>query len=182
MRHLFILVLVPVICQAIDLRSPCNESVDLGDAECDKTPSIRYYMDNETLSCLPFKYSGCGGNENNFESTSACHFKCLPMDFLSCPANRPPVKKADGSPSCNHEMKCPAGSTCHKGYIVGLCCDNKDAEKYRADQKPDCGHKKVVTEKYYGFPMTLLGKDCEHNFCPKGSECRRGHFYSYCCK
>ncbi|CAJ0592049.1 unnamed protein product [Cylicocyclus nassatus] len=182
MRQLIFFVLVPLLSQALELRHPCNLSVDLGDTNCQNTSSIRYYLDAETLSCLPFRYTGCGGNENNFESPSICHMRCIPMDYHTCPANRPPVKRADGSASCNDEKKCPEGSRCLKGFVVGLCCDIKEIDKYHDDNKPDCGHRKVVTEKLYGFPMTLHGKECEHNFCPKISECRKGHFYAYCCK
>ncbi|VDK48861.1 unnamed protein product [Cylicostephanus goldi] len=143
MRQLIFFALIPLLSQgdyvkngaelssytALELRHPCNLSVDLGDTNCQNTSSIRYFLDAETLSCLPFRYTGCGGNENNFDSPSSCHLRCIPMDYHTCPANRPPVKRADGSPSCNEERKCPEGSRCLKGFVVGLCCDIKEIGK-----------------------------------------------------
>ncbi|RCN50676.1 Kunitz/Bovine pancreatic trypsin inhibitor domain protein [Ancylostoma caninum] len=182
MWQLLLLVAVPLQTQGIELRSPCNESVHLGDSNCEKAPSIRYHLDAKTLTCLPFKYSGCGGNGNNFESSARCQIKCLPMDYLMCPANTPPVKRNDGTSHCDEEIKCPKGSTCRRGFVVGLCCDDKVIERYNANQKPDCGNKKLVTDKTLGYPAVLFGKSCDHNFCPEGSDCRHGHFFAYCCK
>ncbi|EYC08903.1 hypothetical protein Y032_0063g3425 [Ancylostoma ceylanicum] len=183
MWQLLLLVALPLQIQGLDLRSPCNESVHLGDEICDKTPSIRYHLDAKTLTCLPFKYSGCGGNGNNFESSIRCHIKCLPMDYLTCPANTPPVTRKDGTSHCDDNTKCPKGSTCRKGFIVGLCCDNKAigwelvriidpyihcsppsfiiSEKYNANQKPDCGNKKLVTDRTLGYPVWFMTFDSQ---------------------
>ncbi|WKY04275.1 hypothetical protein Q1695_005343 [Nippostrongylus brasiliensis] len=76
-------------------------------------PYGQYHYDDETVTCLAFRFTGCGGNSNNFLSKTECHDNCLPT-------NRPPVT------SCNDERKCPEGSTCQRGYMIGLCCDNKD--------------------------------------------------------
>ena len=37
---------------------------------------IRYYFDRTKLMCVPFEYSGCGGNANNFVSLSHCESSC----------------------------------------------------------------------------------------------------------
>ncbi|XP_003406008.1 tissue factor pathway inhibitor isoform X1 [Loxodonta africana] len=36
----------------------------------------RFYFNSNTGKCHPFKYSGCGGNENNFTSKKACLRTC----------------------------------------------------------------------------------------------------------
>ncbi|PRD24897.1 UNVERIFIED_CONTAM: BPTI/Kunitz domain-containing protein [Trichonephila clavipes] len=36
----------------------------------------RWYYDYETRECKLFKYSGCHGNENNFETKKECDSKC----------------------------------------------------------------------------------------------------------
>ncbi|XP_045052178.2 tissue factor pathway inhibitor [Desmodus rotundus] len=36
----------------------------------------RFYYDSVTGTCLPFNYSGCGGNENNFTSKRSCLRAC----------------------------------------------------------------------------------------------------------
>ncbi|WKY11208.1 hypothetical protein Q1695_003065 [Nippostrongylus brasiliensis] len=166
----------------LEVRPICNATVDMGEPECNKTASIRYHLDVETLTCLPFKFTGCGGNSNNFPSSSECHFKCIPMDYLNCPANRPAVKRADGSSYCDDVVKCPEGSSCRRGFVVGLCCDNKDIEKMNANYKPDCGRRKLVKDRSNDFPTVLIGKSCDHHFCPDGAECHRGPFFAYCCQ
>ncbi len=32
----------------------------------------RYYFDRTKGECTPLDYSGCGGNQNNFESLNTC--------------------------------------------------------------------------------------------------------------
>ena len=38
--------------------------------------SQRFYFNAETETCVKFKYSGSGGNENNFETKEACEAAC----------------------------------------------------------------------------------------------------------
>ncbi|VDL62435.1 unnamed protein product [Nippostrongylus brasiliensis] len=133
---------------------------------------FRYHLDVETLTCLPFKFTGCGGNSNNFPSSSECHFK---LDYLNCPANRPAVKRADGSSYCDDVVKCPEGSSCRRGFVVGLCCDNKDIGR------GICTPVKH-TVSFKNFQTVLIGKSCDHHFCPDGAECHRGPFFAYCCQ
>ena len=37
----------------------------------------RFYYDKTSGQCKGFKYSGCGGNLNNFESLSDCNHRCI---------------------------------------------------------------------------------------------------------
>lgn len=37
---------------------------------------VRYYYDNDEKDCRAFKYSGCGGNRNNFISLTECSRFC----------------------------------------------------------------------------------------------------------
>ena len=39
-------------------------------------PSERYGFDSRKGVCVPFKYSSCGGNENNFSSYTKCQLYC----------------------------------------------------------------------------------------------------------
>ncbi|XP_053405140.1 carboxypeptidase inhibitor SmCI-like [Mercenaria mercenaria] len=43
--------------------------------DCDKLRT-RYFYDNRLSRCVPFTYSGCGGNENNFLTLRACKKTC----------------------------------------------------------------------------------------------------------
>ncbi|KJH50140.1 Kunitz/Bovine pancreatic trypsin inhibitor domain protein [Dictyocaulus viviparus] len=164
------------------LRLPCNLTVNMGDELCDNNATtMRYHFDKETMTCLPFKYTGCGGNANNFPDSFTCTRHCIPMDYHNCPANAPPMKREDGTYGCNDRVKCPKGSTCMKGFVIGLCCDNKEYEKYLNNAKPDCGHKKIVKDTSVEYSTPLFGKTCGHQFCPEKAECHQGAFYAYCC-
>uniref|UniRef100_A0A0R3PI40 BPTI/Kunitz inhibitor domain-containing protein n=1 Tax=Angiostrongylus costaricensis TaxID=334426 RepID=A0A0R3PI40_ANGCS len=143
---------LPQVFTTTRSRSPCGSEGDFN----------YYHFDRETLTCLPFKYTGCGGNANNFKESFSCTRNCIPMDYHNCAANSPPVKRADGSYLCNNKANCPKGSTCIKGFVIGLCCDDKEYGNF--------------------LQMTLFGKTCEHQFCPEGAECHQGAFFAYCCQ
>ncbi|KAJ9585100.1 hypothetical protein L9F63_020556, partial [Diploptera punctata] len=42
----------------------------------------RWFFDAEENRCMPFYYSGCGGNSNNFETQKACEADCPPKQKL----------------------------------------------------------------------------------------------------
>ncbi|ELU09444.1 hypothetical protein CAPTEDRAFT_50637, partial [Capitella teleta] len=42
------------------------------------TKATKYYYDAKTETCIKFKYSGAGGNENNFDSKADCEQSCGP--------------------------------------------------------------------------------------------------------
>ncbi|XP_032682374.1 papilin-like [Odontomachus brunneus] len=49
----------------------------------------RWYFDQSENRCIPFYYTGCSGNKNNFESREACEFDCPPkieQDICLLPA------------------------------------------------------------------------------------------------
>lgn len=52
------------ICFYQPVAGPCNQT------------TIRYFYDFSIKRCLPFAYSGCGGNGNNFETETACNASC----------------------------------------------------------------------------------------------------------
>ncbi|KAL4240558.1 hypothetical protein ACF0H5_001350 [Mactra antiquata] len=37
---------------------------------------VRYYFSTVADKCIPFVYSGCGGNQNNFDTLDKCNFEC----------------------------------------------------------------------------------------------------------
>ena len=37
----------------------------------------RWYFNSRTGSCRRFSYSGCGGNDNNFQAQDECHNVCM---------------------------------------------------------------------------------------------------------
>ncbi|XP_077981679.1 uncharacterized protein LOC144436700 [Glandiceps talaboti] len=54
---------------------PCCLPADRGDCTPDR-PEQKWYYDCDQGICLPFKYSGCGGNENRFDSCKKCLKHC----------------------------------------------------------------------------------------------------------
>lgn len=51
----------------------CLTPADRGLCHADES---RFYYNSVIGKCRPFKYSGCGGNENNFTSKKACLKAC----------------------------------------------------------------------------------------------------------
>ncbi|KAF3430423.1 hypothetical protein E2986_10746, partial [Frieseomelitta varia] len=62
---------------ACEQRCPVKDSCLLPRAEgnCGEKQS-RWYFDQSENRCMPFYYTGCGGNKNNFESRDACESDC----------------------------------------------------------------------------------------------------------
>jgi hypothetical protein len=92
---------------------------------------MRYAFDLGTLSCQPFLYGGCGGNENNFATLEACVSLCDEM-YAACE----PLARDEGCP-CEDTRDCASGrcfnifseyripglmSEC-PASVVGLCTD-----------------------------------------------------------
>ncbi|KAJ8036118.1 Papilin [Holothuria leucospilota] len=65
------------LCQAtceVPTGDPCSQVID--DGLCfDDIERFAYNV--QTLSCQPFRYTGCGGNSNNFLTESACNQRCV---------------------------------------------------------------------------------------------------------
>ena len=47
----------------------------MDDGPC-RSPIYRYFWNPEFNKCIPFRYGGCGGNDNNFLSEEACEGMC----------------------------------------------------------------------------------------------------------
>uniref|UniRef100_A0A663LSG3 BPTI/Kunitz inhibitor domain-containing protein n=1 Tax=Athene cunicularia TaxID=194338 RepID=A0A663LSG3_ATHCN len=54
----------PLLCYSPKDEGLCSSSVP------------RYYYDTKTKSCKEFKYTGCGGNANNFVTEKDCYNVC----------------------------------------------------------------------------------------------------------
>lgn len=101
---------------------------------------------------------------------------CHPLDFKG-----PDCGKAPG-------FSCPKGTTCQKGEVP-ICCDDKMlglsmenvrfAATWKANINPTCDRGKTVVK---NGTRVLLGLECAHNFCPKGSSCVKKEHLAHCCK
>lgn len=51
----------------------CYQPVDSGN--CSES-NVAFYYDMEKRTCTSFNYTGCGGNENRFNSEEQCERHC----------------------------------------------------------------------------------------------------------
>ena len=69
----------------------CTLPMDSGD-RCRKRTRVRYYYDEKASACQSFKYSGCGGNENRFQTNAECQSTC--QDVCQLPKDPGPCRSA----------------------------------------------------------------------------------------
>jgi hypothetical protein len=85
-------------------------------------PSPRYYFDASTRRCTTFTYSGCGGNDNNFDSLERCEAICFDQLRCECNLDAPSECWTDASCSeCPPDLFAPAGTSCS---TAGIRCTN----------------------------------------------------------
>uniref|UniRef100_A0A0K0EUE0 BPTI/Kunitz inhibitor domain-containing protein n=1 Tax=Strongyloides venezuelensis TaxID=75913 RepID=A0A0K0EUE0_STRVS len=181
----------------------CLTPKDLGEAcppsEHKKSERLLYYFDVETLQCLPIMYKGCKGNNNRFTSASECASSCLPMDFSSCSGRISSATDSKGNAIiCNNARRiidrnsninqdeCPENFRCVMGAFFGTCCHKPTEDLFNKNYNPTCDDTKFqsatpVKHEKYGFNTTLLGRDCNDNFCPSNSICQKNEIFAYCC-
>ncbi|XP_031614695.1 protein AMBP-like [Oreochromis aureus] len=93
----------------------------------------RYYYNSSSMNCELFKYGGCLGNQNNFESERDCLQSCrteavcrLPMDAQPC-TGKPPIWAFDSTAGL-----CVA-------YKQGFCQANSNKFYSKAECEEYCG-------------------------------------------
>ncbi|KHJ92054.1 Kunitz/Bovine pancreatic trypsin inhibitor domain protein [Oesophagostomum dentatum] len=160
-------------------KTDCFSEPDKGDACRGKKPVLRYYYDTKLEECLPFRYEGCGGNKNNYQTPSSCYQACAKVDTErhSCGGG----EKATGR--CKSIKDCSKGSVCRmKTLRSGVCCERKREEEYNKDKNPKCkGGKVLIRTASQGGWKPLHGRSCSQNFCPEHSECVQGRYLAHCC-
>uniref|UniRef100_A0A7E4V1T0 BPTI/Kunitz inhibitor domain-containing protein n=1 Tax=Panagrellus redivivus TaxID=6233 RepID=A0A7E4V1T0_PANRE len=142
-------------------------------------PEIMYHFDKFTKRCLPFKFNGCGGNDNRFKTDNKCYFSCLPADYESCAFSTDPLKNEKGEDVlCGpaeglsvRTQECPTDYECVMFYPVGRCCQKKSEELLRESFNTKCPKGE----------STLLGKSCDDDFCPSDQTCHQGDIFAHCC-
>ncbi|GMR51105.1 hypothetical protein PMAYCL1PPCAC_21300 [Pristionchus mayeri] len=165
-------------------------SVHAGE-ECG-SKKIMYFFDNSRMTCFPIETVQCSPEaKERFTTQRDCQARSIPMDYNTCAANSPAVKRPNGESHCfregmpldNESNRCPAGSVCNVGMNVGMCCDKKIQDEYYEEAKATCSDgKKSITSTENEFNQPLVGKKCSHNFCPSGSACKEGKYLAWCCK
>uniref|UniRef100_A0A1I7TYW2 BPTI/Kunitz inhibitor domain-containing protein n=1 Tax=Caenorhabditis tropicalis TaxID=1561998 RepID=A0A1I7TYW2_9PELO len=199
MHFLAYFLLVSISFLGVATQAPpdrCSKPINFGKKCSTAEPSIRYHFDEGTGLCMAFKFEGCDGNENNFETESWCSSACKPTDIVGCPANSKPLKKSDGNSGCREscnfifyvlycrsmffQEQCGSDGYCSKRLSGGgICCSKAVRKNLVADYNPECGTNREVVKVN---DDVLIGKNCDSNFCPDGSKCKKGNYFSTCCK
>ncbi|XP_076454496.1 uncharacterized protein LOC143289419 [Babylonia areolata] len=84
----------------------------------------RYRYDPDSRQCLPFTFTGCGANDNNFLTKDACCNTCGPQGRCkegTCPVPRP-VLSVSCELSCLGDGDCPANQICCNTSCGGSAC------------------------------------------------------------
>ncbi|CAD5222821.1 unnamed protein product [Bursaphelenchus okinawaensis] len=141
--ELTLLCLLCSICYC--LGQDCTQPKDVGH-ECDEgTVGRRFYFDSRMGVCQPFNYLGCGGNDNNFETSKLCKSSCGKDKLAKASGSAGVVAKPKGTGHAQwvHAEQCgathlvPDGkleecrvgkSTCPEGHKCknGYCCPTKE--------------------------------------------------------
>ncbi|CAE1165522.1 PAPLN [Acanthosepion pharaonis] len=85
---------------------PCRLPYDEGTCSS-SNPVKRWYYEEFSRSCQVFWYSGCDGNENNFESESSCVQRCFlhdPPETVTLAPTEPPFSR-DPLEICHLELQ-----------------------------------------------------------------------------
>ncbi|CAI2353701.1 unnamed protein product [Caenorhabditis sp. 36 PRJEB53466] len=181
----FILPFLCALSVSAQFRGECEQPLHHGVQQCTNTSSIRFHLDSATKRCLAFKYSGCGGNANNFASYQECQSFCFPMDYFTCPAGSKAVPNKNGKVNCGgfEQLKCDGPNAyCINGPFTGLCCDSSIRDKVNDDYEKECGPGKQKHQiDIGGIEIPLFGKSCDSTFCPSNTTCHQGNYFAYCC-
>ncbi|KAE9554767.1 hypothetical protein FO519_002028 [Halicephalobus sp. NKZ332] len=132
MLVVFLLLLIsPLISAQGD--DKCLQGRDRGDNSCGQSGGLKFYYDKVTKHCQPFLYSGCGGNQNRFDSAQACRDACGNVTVPASSGGHSMVLKV---PLCsgkvraavNNDSQAISCDSCPSGYSCtdNLCCPSKD--------------------------------------------------------
>ncbi|VDK68293.1 unnamed protein product [Litomosoides sigmodontis] len=108
---------------------PCNSAI------------TRWYYDYKQQQCLEFRYSGCGGSENNHPTKADCEKQCKPAKSdVKCKDGLEPLKDENGRLANCAEIACPVGYLCSIVQSGSACCPNSTSSKAtdtHSDATPD---------------------------------------------
>eukprot|EP00794_Sanderia_malayensis_P016837 gene16838-18536_t len=103
----------------------CRSQMEAGN--CDGVFN-HYYYDVTNDSCVAFRYSGCGGNNNNFVNYDVCRERCNGTR-LGCPSKQPVISKSSCYPvqrtinKCFRHEDCPGRQSCCFDGCSKVCFD-----------------------------------------------------------
>lgn len=107
----------------------CTGAAESGPCSADIS---RWFYDELDQQCKSFKYSGCGGNGNNYPSEASCQRRCVPpSDGAKCHRGTEPLRTSQGQVVNCAKTDCPVGYKCSVVQQNSVCCP--DVEKSPGD-------------------------------------------------
>lgn len=164
--------------------SPCEQELVIGNylynKNVEKETTIRYYFNKDTYTCTSFKYTGFGGNENNFLTIGECRRQC-PEYINPCPIGIPYISKINENVAfCSHiNQECPQNYWCHIGGSkkTSTCCPMINDDALNEDP---CSMNLIIGEgheKLSRYFYNKRTKQCE-SFIYLGKKGNANNFYT----
>ncbi|CAD5225139.1 unnamed protein product [Bursaphelenchus okinawaensis] len=142
----------------------------------------KFYFSAEWQSCLVFKYSGCGGNENNFESREECESACLVADGSVCRGPQRPVFPRNNIKKCS-KYSCPPGFECYEGLQQIECCNKTVQDVFKSFYSETCPNgQKAEGTSFEGYFSVLVAENCDELDCNDNFECHQLSNHAKCCE
>ncbi|PIC39169.1 hypothetical protein B9Z55_010940 [Caenorhabditis nigoni] len=157
----------------------CAQPLRIGDC----TENVkRYWYNAKTRQCQMFEYTGCQGNDNNFDSILDCQNFCKnAIPEPKCIQGQAYKDMFGNFVTCSNGMGCPANYECYFDGSQWGCCPTKAFTcSLNTDPGIQCGA--GSTFKYYYNPQTQNCESFQYNGCDGNSNnfANRDACESYC--
>uniref|UniRef100_A0AC35UI36 Elongation factor Ts, mitochondrial n=1 Tax=Rhabditophanes sp. KR3021 TaxID=114890 RepID=A0AC35UI36_9BILA len=141
----------------------------------------RFYFDKEWKVCLAMKYSGCGGNNNNFMSRTDCE-KCLHHDGSACTGPTESVPLVKTGKDCGSSV-CPKSFKCVHNVFYNECCYALDLEFIEEAFSEKCPNGKKSKGIFRDYFQATFGKTCDDLICTDNQTCVQvNKEFAKCCE
>jgi len=153
----------------------CSLNPDSGTCGAGGSPKeeLRYYYSSANFKCTEFPYSGCGGNENNFQSLEECKRRC--NETLQDLAVVPKILAAQEQKQCFYgnrtyrPKESISQATVDSPCSMSCFCDNS----FRAEDGPRITCAEVDCPSYPEgddcVPINKNGGCCSDYYCPSSA-------------
>ncbi|XP_060116687.1 WAP, Kazal, immunoglobulin, Kunitz and NTR domain-containing protein 1 [Heteronotia binoei] len=139
----------------------CLKEPDKRDCEAYR---VRWHYDSKKGSCVTFRYGGCGGNRNHFDTYEECRLACPDnvIDPCSLPVVQGPCKDWEPRWAYNHLMK-----RCHS-FIYGGCEGNENNFDSKESCEDVCPFLKTSRCKACRLKSKMVSSLCRSDFAIVG--------------